>query len=133
MVDFLQPKVTDLNRPFWEGTAAGELRLQYCQESNAFRYPISRVCPICLSPDYEWRKVSGNGEIYTYMIFRRAYHPSFEGRVPYNVCMIQLDEGPRMFSNVVDGGVDVKIGQRVRVQFEERPGGIALPVFVLDQ
>jgi uncharacterized OB-fold protein len=122
------PTLTDLNRPFWEGCEQGELRFQACDNGH-LRYPISDTCPVCLSPVAEWRAVSGRGSILTFGIFHRAYHRAWEDRVPYNVAIVQLDEGPRMFTNIVPlGRTDLEVGQPVRVVFEHEHG-FAIPRF----
>jgi uncharacterized OB-fold protein len=135
------PTLDDLNRPFWEGCAAGELRLQACRSCGRIRYPISDACPVCLSPDYQWRTMSGEGEILSWVVFHHGYHPAWRGRTPYNVVLVQLREGPRMIGNVEPLGLtDLSVGAPVRVTFvpaesaaagseatpEQRPG-LALP------
>jgi uncharacterized OB-fold protein len=125
----LLPSVTDLSRPFWDGCRVGELRFQSCIPNGHLRYPISEICPVCLAAECEWRTVSGRGAILSFGIFHRAYHKAWEGRVPYNVALIQLDEGPRMFSNVVPlGRTDLEVGAPVRVVFEHEDG-VAIPRF----
>ncbi len=124
------PAITDLNRPFWDGCAAGVLRFQACRPNGHLRYPISEVCPTCLSKEYEWRDVSGDGEVLSAVIFHRAYHPSYQADVPYNVALVQLAEGPRMFSNVMPlDRRDIAAGTRVHVMFDEVAPGVAIPRF----
>ena len=123
------PTITDLNRPFWDGAAAGELRMQACTRCGHIRYPISDTCPRCLDPGYEWRRLSGDGEVLSYMIFHRGYHAAWK-QVPYNVVLVQLAEGPRMFSNVVPvERTDLRVGMPVRVTFAG-VDGISIPRFV---
>jgi uncharacterized OB-fold protein len=132
MTDAILPTITDLSRPFWAGCAAGELRFQACLPSGHLRYPISEVCPMCLSSRYEWRRVSGVGSILSFGIFHRAYNKAWEAVVPYNVALIQLAEGPRMFSNVVPlSKINLEVGAPVRAVFEEVEGGVTLPRFEL--
>lgn len=119
----VKPILTDLNRPFWEACAKGELRLQACSRCNHVRYPITDVCPRCLSPDYEWRPLSGRGEVLSWVYFQRSYNAAWEARVPYNVALVQLAEGPRIFSNVVPlGRNDLHVGMPLEVVFEEEEG-----------
>lgn len=75
--------------------------------------------------------MSGAGEILTYVIFRRAYQPDWEERVPYALLLIQLDEGPRLFSDFTGDLASVEVGARVRVRFEETEGGWFHPRFEL--
>jgi uncharacterized OB-fold protein len=129
----LLPTLTDLNRPFWEGGLAGELRFQRCDACGHLRYPISTICPRCLSPEATWTPVSGRGAVLTYAVFHRAYHPSREGRVPYVTALVQLDEGPRMFGDLVGAAPDeVSVGIPVEAVFEPAPDGtFAIPRFRL--
>ena len=123
------PTLTDLNRPFWEACAAGELRMQACQRCGHVRYPIAPICPRCLFDGYEWRRLSGRGEILSWVVFQRAYNKAWEDAVPYNVVLVQLVEGPRLFSNVVPlPRTDLHVGMSVRVVFD-RVEGVAVPRF----
>jgi uncharacterized OB-fold protein len=127
------PVVNDGNRAFWEGGLAGELRFQRCAACGHLRYPISSICPRCLSPEAAWTPVSGRGTVLTYAIFDRAYHPSREGRIPYVVALVQLEEGPRMFGDLVDAAPDaVAVDAPVAVMFDPAPDGtFAIPRFRL--
>lgn len=130
MSDAIAPVITDLNRPFWDGCAAGELRLQQCTACELIRYPVSETCPRCLSPDAEWRPMSGRGEVLSAVAFHRAYNPAWADRVPYNVALVQLDEGPRMLSNVVPlDRLRIPAGTAVRAVFEPAPDGVSIPRF----
>lgn len=133
MTEPILPTITDLNRPFWDGCAAGELRLQQCSACDLVRYPVSAVCPRCLSPDAEWRAMSGRGEVLSAIAFHRAYNPAWESRVPYNVALVQLAEGPRMFSNVLPlDRLRIPAGTPVHVVFE-READVAIPRFAPDE
>jgi uncharacterized OB-fold protein len=122
------PTVTELNRPFWDGCVAGELRLQRCRPCDHLRYPISEICPRCLSPDYDWEALSGRGEIVSWVVFQRGYHEAWAGLVPYNVVLVELDEGPRMFGNVEPiARLDLAVGAAVSVVFVAAPDGTSIP------
>ena len=123
------PIVGDLARPFWEGGLEGELRLQRCADCGHVRYPISTICPRCLSPELSWEPMSGRGTVLTYAIFDRAYHPSREGRLPYVVAIVQLEEGPRMIGDLVDADpARVGIDAPLEVAFDPAPDGtFAIP------
>lgn len=124
------PELNDENAPFWEAAHRGELKMQKCSACNHIRYPISHLCPECLSEDFEWQKLSGRGTVYSSVVFHQVYNAAFKEDVPYNVSLIQLEEGPRMFSNVTGiAPSDVKVGQAVKVTFEKRTEAISIPKF----
>ena len=116
--------------PWWEGVARGELRYQFCLDcQKAFFYPRT-VCPNCLSEKVEWRVSSGRGEIYARTVVRRGPGASFARRVPYVVALVDLEEGFRMMTNIVECPVDqVKVGMKVGVVFGEGAEGERLPFF----
>jgi uncharacterized OB-fold protein len=120
------PTITDENRPFWAGCAAGELRVQECGCGH-LRYPIQPLCPRCLSGEFSWRALSGRGEVFALAVYHRAFHPAYAGDVPYNVAIVALAEGPRMYSNVV--GPDVRVGLPVTVEFDQVAEDVWLPRF----
>lgn len=124
------PAVTDLNRPFWEGLGQGELRLQRCRDCGHHRYPIAPVCPRCLSEESEWVRLSGRGKVFSYVIFHQVYQEAFRADAPYNVALIQLDEGPFMFSNVVEiPNAAIRCDMPVTVVFDPVTDTITLPRF----
>ena len=128
MADRPVPTPHSDSAPYWEGCAAGELRLQHCKSCGKARfYPRSR-CPFCFGAEAEWRAISGLGTVYSYTVAHRAFHPWFIERVPYVVALIDLDEGPRMMTNIVGDPAKVRIGHRVRVVYEKY-GDITLPLF----
>lgn len=124
------PELDDQNRPFWEAARNGRLSLQKCRGCGHVRYPVAHVCPECLSYEADWTDVSGKGEVYSYIVFHQRYNQAFEGDLPYNVALIQLDEGPRMISNVTGVPNDaVKVGDRVKVTFDPVTDDISIPRF----
>lgn len=126
------PVITPENKPFWDACTAGELRMQQCSACSHIRYPINPICPRCLSPEAEWVRLSGRGTVFSYIVFHQVYNPAYKDDVPYNVAMIQLAEGPRMFSNVVGVPNDqVKVGDAVEVVFDPVTPEVSLPKFRL--
>lgn len=122
-----QPDTAD----FWTATQAGELRYQQCSDcATVVWYPRAH-CPGCIDGTLEWRQASGQGTIYTYSVIRQSYHPFFRHQVPYVVAYVDLDEGPRVLSNIVgldNPDTDVEIGQRVAVQWEVHDA-LSIPLF----
>lgn len=125
------PTITDENRPFWDAARAGRLVMQRCTSCGHVRYPISAVCPRCLRSAAEWIDLSGRGSVLSFVVFQRAYNPAWAERVPYNVALVQLAEGPRMFSNIVGIPNDaIVVGMAVGVVFEPVSGtDVVLPRF----
>jgi uncharacterized OB-fold protein len=116
--------------PFWEAAKTHRLLLPQCNACGKFWFPPSRRCPHCLSADFVWREARGEGRIYSFVVYHRVYHPGFEGDVPYVVAIVELDEGPRVLSNiVVIAPDDVRCDMRVRVAFEDTESGMAIPKF----
>ena len=124
------PIITDDNREYWEYCKKHELRMQKCQNCGYIRFPSSLLCPQCHSTDADWIELSGRGEIYSFVIYRAPYHPSYADDIPYIVAIIQLDEGPRMESNIIDCKVeDIRIDMRVEVCFDDITDEVSLPKF----
>jgi uncharacterized OB-fold protein len=115
--------------PFWEYCRSGELRAQRCTSCGHLRYPPRPTCPQCGSTDVEWQKLSGRGKVFTYAISHQAIHPALEGRVPFTTLVVELDEGIRMTSNLIEGSPAIEIGTPVEVVFEKETDEITLPRF----
>ena len=110
------------NRPFWQGAKRGELMLQRCLDCARHRFPATRLCAQCRGDQSEWVTTSGAGVVESFCTFHRAYWPAFKAEVPYDVVQVRLDEGVRMFSNLVGVAQGrARIGMRVRATFEPGP------------
>jgi uncharacterized protein len=126
------PVVDEENRAFWAGAACGELRMQRCLECGHIRFPIQPLCPRCLSAELEWTTLSGRGEVFAKIVYHRPFHPAYAADVPYNLVLVQLAEGPRMYSNVVGTASDsFAVGDRVEVVFEQIDTHLHIPRFRL--
>ena len=127
----ITPSLDELNRPFWTGGAAGELRITRCQSCRRWVFPLSGTCSECGgSTSYE--VTSGKGTVFTHTTNAHAYSPDVP--VPYDISIVELaeQEGLRFTTNVVDcSPEDVHIGRRVQVKFEQH-GEVFVPVFVPD-
>jgi len=124
------PIINEDNTPYWEYAKKHELRMQKCTRCGHIRFPVSVVCPKCHSLEAEWARLSGKGKVYSYVIYHMAYHPSYKDDIPYAVAIIQLDEGPRMESNVTGCQMeDIKIDMPVEVYFDDVTDDISLPKF----
>ena len=125
-----KPVPTEDTHPYWEHCAEHELRMQRCEECGHIRFPPSVLCPRCLSEESEWTRLSGRGRVWSWVVFHRAYYPGYAADVPYNTAIVELDEGPRMHSNIVDcENDDIHIGMPVEVVFERLDDELWLPKF----
>ena len=126
------PRPTPETQHFWDGTAAGELRLQRCRGCAHTYFPPQPFCPACASDDVEVVRASGRGSLSSYVITHRAA-PGFEA--PYVIAAVELEEGPRLLSNLV--GVEPQPEQLpldlpLEVTFEtfgETDREVTLPLF----
>lgn len=93
------PRPTPETQHFWDGTRAGELRLQRCRACAAAYFPPRPFCPACSSRDVEVFAATGRATLYSYVINHRDA-PGYTA--PYSIAVVELEEGPRMMTNVVD-------------------------------
>jgi uncharacterized OB-fold protein len=118
-------------KAFWAATKDKNLTFQKCNDCGTVVFHPRRHCTGCLGNSLAWHTASGNGTVYTYSVVRQSYHPFFRAKVPYAVAWIDLDEGPRILSNVVgvsDPLKDIQVGQRVTVEWEEHEA-LSIPLF----
>ncbi|WP_141579059.1 Zn-ribbon domain-containing OB-fold protein [Actinomadura sp. WMMA1423] len=124
------PVPTPATRPFWDGAKAGELRLQRCGDCAEHVFYPRGGCPSCGSPRLEWTTASGRARLSSYVI-NHVPAPGFADEVPYVIAIVELDEGPRMVTNLVNVPPDPRalpLDLRLEVVFEPR-GDQALPLF----
>ena len=118
------------NTGFWEACRRHELCLQRCGACGTLRHHPRPMCPHCNSVAYEWARASGRGTLYTFTIVHGPTLPAFQAQAPYNVAVIQLDEGPFLVSNIVGCRAEqLRIGMRVEVVFEDLDDHVSLPRF----
>lgn len=128
-IDKPLPMPTEESAPFWEGTRRGELRAQRCDDCGHLRWPPAAICPICLSGRHEWVRLSGRGKVHSWIVVHKSQHPAFWGD-PFNVAIVELDEGPRLHTNLVDVDLAaIRIGLPVEVVFDPQNDEITLPRF----
>ncbi len=124
------PVATPTTQPFWDGTQAGELRLQRCDDcQHHFLYPRIR-CPQCGSARTTWITASGKAKLYSYVI-NHMPAPGWEAEVPYVIALVQLAEGPRLMSSLKGVPPDparLVLDMPLRVGFEPR-GNQKVPYF----
>lgn len=117
------PQPTSTSQPFWDGLKAHEVHIQQCEECGHWVFFPRTHCPECGSDRLTWRKVTGEGTLYSYTVARIPTLPEFTDEMPQLLAVVELDEGPHLNTTLV--GVEpeaIMIGQRVRPVFDERPG-----------
>jgi hypothetical protein len=125
------PVPTPETRPFWDAARRHELMLPRCRTCGKLHYYPRASCPHCLAGDLAWERVSGRGRLHTFTIVYRGQR-GFPLGEAYVLAMVELDEGPRMMTNLVGVAVGlehVRIGMAVEVLFEDVSDTIALPRF----
>ena len=124
-----KPVPTEDSEPYWEFVEKRELRMQQCKPCGLVRFPPSLLCPRCWSLESEWRKLSGQGKVWSWVVFHQAFYPGYADDVPYNTAIIELAEGPKMHANVIGcKNEEIYIGMPVEVTFEKVEDAI-LPKF----
>ena len=124
------PQVTPEMKPFWDAARRHELVVQRCTGCGTHRFPARDICSRCLSRDAAWTPVSGRGSVFSWAIMHQVYHPGFAAEVPYAVVVIELDEGVRLVSNLVDcAPADIRAGMPVEVVFDDVASDVSLPKF----
>ena len=129
-VEELAHERSALNRPYWDALSTGVLSYHKCSDCGQAWLPARGECPNCLGDQWQWKPASGGAKLISWVVYHTAFHAAFKERLPYNVAVVELDEGPRLISNVV-GVADaetLKIDQRLRLVVEKE-GSTAVPRF----
>ena len=126
-------EITDLNRPYWDALDEGRLTFQQCLSCSHAWLPVRAECPVCLQADWRWEPAAGTGKVVSWIIYHTAYDEAWKDRIPYNVAIVALDEGPRLVTNLVGvGHGEIVADLAVRLAIERRDG-IALACFTPDR
>ncbi|TVR07182.1 MAG: hypothetical protein EA385_13590 [Salinarimonadaceae bacterium] len=116
------PAINEQSRPYWDAAKAGRLELPRCDHCGAFHTYFEPWCSHCGGEGVHWERLSGRGRIWANCRFHKVYFSGFETDVPYNVAMVELEEGPRMVTNIVGLKHDVldemPIGMEVEAVFD---------------
>ncbi|HEY5899775.1 MAG TPA: OB-fold domain-containing protein [Burkholderiales bacterium] len=114
------PLIDAQSRPYWEAARRHELRLPKCDACGALRIQFERWCPQCGSDKSSWARLSGRATVWSHCTFHRKYFAEFEADLPYGVALVQLEEGPKLITNIVGIRHDeVRIGLPVEVVFDD--------------
>lgn len=136
------PQPTPESQPYWDGLKEHKLVLPYCPPCSAFHFYPRPFCPDpnCFNWEIEWREASGKGKVHTYVISHLPIPPMQE-KAPYVIAVIELDEGPRLMSNlIVDDPYDGKdlrthssnwVDAPVEIVFDDVTDEVTLPKFRL--
>ncbi len=124
------PQMEGLTKEFYEWCKQGELRFQRCKKCATFRHVPREICAECNSFDWEWALSSGKGRVYTWTVVERALHPAFMDSTPMAPVVVEMEEGVRLLSNMVDCAPDqLEIDMPVQVEFEAVTAEVSLPRF----
>lgn len=124
------PTPDDETRPFWDAAAEGRLLLKRCASCRRAHFYPRPFCPYCWNGEVEWEQASGRATLYTYSVVHVNDLPPFGERVPYVAAIVDLEEGPRLMTNVVEAGHDdLRIGMPLMATFESISEDFTIPVF----
>lgn len=116
-----------LTAPFWAAATRGELLIQHCDVCGRFQFYPRPFCLNCQADTVSWVAAAGTGTIYSLTMVQVPVVPDLAP--PYLVALVELDEGPRLLTQILDD--EAAIGDRVRVGWRARSEAPPLPIFVL--
>ncbi len=131
------PVPDEASRPFFAAACRGVLLLRRCRDCGIFMSPTGGIgtplrprCTRCFSGELEWTPSGGRGTLYSFALMHQVYDPAFADEVPYNIAVVELDEGVRMTTNVVGcANAELRIGMPLEVTFEHVSEAVAIPKF----
>lgn len=128
------PDITEpVMAPFWTAACQHRLVVQRCQSCLAYRWPPRPSCPECLDNGGDWIAVATKGTIWSYVVYHRAFHPGFEGDIPYAVAVVELEIGVRIEGAVVDPPGEVAVGLPVIAVFDDVTADVSLVKWRIDR
>ena len=117
-------------QPFWDGCREGRFLVRHCNTCGEDHFYPRPFCPKCWSDDVSWKEASGRATLYTYSVVHRNDLPPFGERVPYVAAVVDLAEGPRMMTNVVDCEFDaLAIGMDLEAVFHPTSDEVTIVQF----
>ena len=117
-------------RGYWEGAGRHELVLQRCRRCGTVQHRPRALCVTCMGGEIEHFAASGRGSVWTFTVTEQNQVPPFRDATPYVLAYVELEEGPRLLTNVVGCAPDdVRIGMPVVAEFRADADGLAVPVF----
>ena len=129
----IEPPTSEASEPFWEATKEKRFLIQRCDACDSTIFYPREVCPSCLSSEsLSWAESQGDGKIYAASVQEKPAHPFLADRVPYVVALVELDDGIRLMSNVINcAPYDATVGRTVKLTWEPLSDGRHLPQFEL--
>ncbi len=118
--DVIWPDIEEVARPFYEGMQQKKVMIQQCSACSTHLPPAQIVCDHCGSDKLDWLEANGAGEIYSYVVYHRSFHPFFDDKLPYTVALVELGEGPRL--QALFYGDDCVVGMKVQPLFTDVAG-----------
>lgn len=128
-----QPRITENNRPFWQGCNEGRLMIQRCTACGRGVFYPRVCCPHCRHGALDWIEASGKGRVISHTTVWRTHHDGFNGEAPYVFAAVALDEGPCLYAQLPGAPVEGPslVGRRVDVSFVPHGPQLSIPVFRL--
>jgi uncharacterized OB-fold protein len=124
------PAISSLNKPYWDGLRNRELKLQKCDGCAMVWAPPAPLCPACWSRKFTWTRLCGRGTVSSWVVFHQSYFRGFEEALPYNVAEVELEEGPRLLTNLVEVGNDtIHTRMAVEIVFDDVTDEVTLAKF----
>ncbi len=129
-IEYADPRIDEETRAFWEGCGRHELVLQRCADCGTVQHRPRALCASCLSGEIEHFVASGRGQVYTFTVTQQNNARGFREACPYVLAYVELEEGPRLLTNVVDCDPEfVRIGMPVVADFTPPDNDLAVPRF----
>ena len=124
------PTISGESKPYWDACRQGQLVIQKCDSCNEFQFYPRGICANCWSNDIKWHKASGKGTVWSFTVTYQNRTPGFAEDVPYILALVELEEGVRMFTNILEcDPKEAKIGMPVEVTFVRANDQITIPYF----
>ena len=128
----LIPPVSPLTEPYWDAARNGQLLVQQCGACKAWSFPARANCPHCGASELSWQPAAGTATVYSYTVAHRPPHPVLAGQCPLVIAIVELIEGPRMMTNIVNTEQTpeaLELDMPLKVTFTKMNDDITLPYF----
>ncbi len=124
------PELDGLHGEFFAHCKNHTLHFQRCDDCQTFRHVPREMCAECGSWNWSWQPSSGRGKVFTWTVVARPMHPAFVDACPYAPVVVEMEEGVRLLSEVVDvAPANLEIDMAVEVQFDDVTSDVTLPKF----